>query len=347
MTATGLQVPARYYARIAEVLMRDGIDLPAIFRSLRLPPALLTEPDATIAFAQVDRLVQKVAAASGRSDLAFELGKRLSASAHSFVGFAMLNSATLDQALRFEARYFRLVMPSFRMRYSSGPDFADLYFTPLVAMSHLCLSFHLEGIGMAALREVSDLTGNRRPPARLDLSIAEPPHSRRYQELRDVRVRFGADATPGVRVRLLANPGTFPLSMADSNALRVAEARCRAEVQKAAGVRQFAGWVAMTLREVSEGLPSLDELAATLNLSKRTLNRYLEREGTSFRELSGRIQHELACERLASGHMSVTEVALSLGFNDLSNFARAFRARAGYSPGEHRRRATAGPRACP
>ncbi len=338
MAQPDLLVPARYYARLAEVLVRDQVDLAGMLRALRLSPRLFAEPDATIRFSQADRLVQRVAAASGRSDLAFELGKLLSASAHSLVGFGMLNSDTLDQALRFEAQYFRLVMPSFRMRYSSGPDFGEMLFTPLVAMSHLCLSFHLEAIGMAALREVSDLTGGRRPPCRLDLSIAEPLHLKRYGELRDVRVRFDADVTPGVRLRLLGNPRQYPVAMADANARRVAEERCRRLVQQVAGVRRFADWVAMTLREVSEGLPSLEELAAMLNLSRRTLNRYLEREGTSFRELSGRIQHELACERLASGSMSVTEVAYSLGFSDTSNFARAFRARAGHSPGEHRHR---------
>jgi AraC-like DNA-binding protein len=338
MAQPDLLVPARYYGRIAEVLARDRVDLAGILRALRLSPRLFAEPDATIRFSQVDRLLLRVAEASGRSDLAFELGQLLSASAHSFVGFGMLNSDTLDQALRFEAQYFRLVMPSFRMRYSSGPDFGEMQFTPLLAMSHLCLAFHLEAIGMAALREISDLTGDRRPPCRLDLSIPEPLHSRRYAELRDVRVRFGADATPGVRLRLLDNPRGYPLAMADANARRVAEERCRRLVQQAAGVRRFADWVAMTLREVNEGLPSLEELAAMLNLSKRTLNRYLEREGTSYRELSGRIQHQLACERLASGTMSVTEVAYSLGFSDSSNFARAFKAHAGHSPGEYRRR---------
>ena len=338
MAKPDLLVPARYYARLAEVLARDRVDLAGLLRGLRLSPRLFAEPDAMIRFSQADRLVQRVAEASGRSDLAFELGRLLSASAHSLVGFGMLNSDTLDQALRFEAQYFRLVMPSFRMRYSSGADFGEMYFTPLVAMSHVCLSFHLEGIAMAALREVSDLTGGRRPPCRLDLSISPPPHAGRYGELRDVRVRFDADATPSVRLRLLDDPRRHPLAMADANARRVAEERCRRLVQQAASVRRFADWVAMTLREVSEGLPSLEELAAMLNLSTRTLNRYLEREGTSFRELSGRIQHELACERLASGGMSVTEVAYSLGFNDPSNFARAFRARAGYSPGEHRQR---------
>ncbi len=336
MAKPDLLVPARYYARLGEVLARQRVDLAAALRAQRLSPRLLAEPDATIRFSQVDRLLQRLAAAGVGGEAAFELGKLLTASAHSLVGFGMLNSDTLDQALRFEAQYFRLIMPSFRMRYSSGADYGEMLFTPLVAMSHVCLAFHLEAIGMAALREVSDLTGGRRPPCRLELSIAPPPHAARYAELRDLRVRFNADATPSVRLRLLDNPRNHPLAMADANARRVAEERCRRLVQQAASVRRFADWVAMTLREVSDELPTLDQLAAMLNLSRRTLNRYLEREGTSFRELSGRIQHELACERLASGSMSVTEVAYSLGFTDTSNFARAFRARAGCSPGQHR-----------
>lgn len=333
MPDSDLQVPARYYSRMSEVLVRDRVDLASVLREVRIAPQALTDPDATLRVSQVDRLVQEVFARTGRTDLAFDVGKLLTASSHSFVGFAMLNSATLDQALRFEAQYFKLVMPSFRMRYTSGPDWGEMHFVPLVAMTHLCLAFHLEAIGMAALREIADLTGDRRPPCRLDLSIPEPPHAKRYaKELRDVRVRFGADATPSVRLRFLEDPRSLRLTMADGHALQVAEARCRAMVQQVAGGGRFADWVAMNLREVAEGLPSLEELAATLNISKRTLNRYLEREGTSYRELSGRIQHELACERLSRG-MSVTEVAYSLGFNDRANFSRAFRARAGKSPG--------------
>lgn len=339
MAKADLLVPARYYARIPEVMALEDVDFGAMLRGLRISPGLLTAPDAMIRVSQVDRLLRKVFESTGRTDLAFDLGKLLTANAHGFVGFGMLNSASLDQALRFEAQYFRLVMPSFRMRYSSGPDFGEMHFTPVAAMSHLSLAFHLEAIGMAALREVADLTGGQRPPCRLDLSIPEPPHARRYaRELRDVRVRFGADVVPSVRLRLLADPAAMRLAMADSNARCVAEERCRALVQQAAGGRRLADWVAMTLREVSEGLPSLEEMAAMLNISRRTLNRYLEREGTSYRELAGRIQHELACERLASGEMSVGEVAYSLGFSDRSNFGRAFRARAGKSPGQHRAR---------
>ncbi|MCX7060341.1 MAG: AraC family transcriptional regulator ligand-binding domain-containing protein [Gammaproteobacteria bacterium] len=343
MSKSGLLVPARYYARLVDILAQDRVDLAAVLGSLHLPLAILTEPEAMLKVSQVDRLVETAYALSGRSDLAFELGRMLSASAHSFVGFGMLNCETLDQALRFEAQYFRLVMPSFRMRYTSGPDYGEMHFTPAAALSPLSLVFHVEAIGMAALREVSDLTGGHCPPCRLDLSIAEPRHRERYRrELTDVRVRFAAEPTPSVRLRLEGNPRERRLAMADSHARKVAEERCRALVQRVARGGQFADWVAMTLREVSDDTPSLAELAPMLNISTRTLNRYLEREGTSFRELSNRVRHELACERLAGGNMSVTDVAYSLGYNDRSNFGRAFRARAGYSPSEHLTRSVSG-----
>jgi AraC-like DNA-binding protein len=339
MPTADLLVPARYYARIGDVLIRNGIDFTDVLRSLRLSPRLLTEAGAMIRVSQVDRLIARIFEISRRTDLGFELGKLLMASAHSFVGFGMLNSANLDQALRFEAQYFGLVMPSFRMRYTAGSDFGEMRFTPVVAMSTLSLTFHLEAIGAAALREVADLTGDRRPPCWLDLSIPEPAHLGRYQrELHDVRVRFEADSVPSVRLRLLADPRELPVAMADSNARKVAEERCRVLIQQVAGGGRFADWVAMTLREVSEGLPSASELAATINISTRTLNRYLEREGTSYRVLAARIQHELACERLSRGEVSVGEVGYSLGFSDRSNFGRAFRARAGSSPGQYRSR---------
>jgi AraC-like DNA-binding protein len=337
MHDTDLVVPARYYARLAPLLLTYGVSLDAVLHDLGLSPEALRQPDAMISFAQVDRLVQAVVARTGRADLAVNLGHVLSASSHSFVGFGMVNCQTLDQALRFEAQYFRLVMPSFRMRYRSGPDAGQILITPVVAMSHVCLAFHLETIAMAALRELSDLTAGQRPPCRLQLSIPEPPHVACYAALGDVQVQFAALEQPGVAVQIRTDPRAVALTMADANARQVAEARCRALVQRTTASHTFADWVEMMLREAPEALPSLGELAASLNISQRTLNRYLGKEGKSYRALAGRVQHELACARLAAGNRPVTEVAYSLGFADTSNFARAFRARAGCSPSAYQR----------
>lgn len=338
MPTTDLFIPARYFVRLKDLLEADGINTEALLKPLKLSSAGLGEPDALIRFSLVDQLLQQVVAMCERTDLAFEVGKHLTANTHSFVGFGMLSSATIDEALRFEARYFGLVLPAFEMRYISSAEFADMYFTPRVAMSRTCLDFHLEGIAIAVWREISDLTGEHMPPVVLECGYQEPPHIHRYRrELHNLRVSFDCELPPGVKLRIGRDPRAIPLSMADENALQIAEARCRALIQRSVRAGRLADWIAMTLREVPGELPSLDELAASVNLSRRTLNRYLASEGTSFRAIAGRVQHELACERLVQKGMSVKEVAYSLGFDNPSNFLRAFKQRAGCTAGEYQR----------
>jgi AraC family transcriptional regulator len=43
-----------------------------------------------------------------------------------------------------------------------------------------------------------------------------------------------------------------------------------------------------------------------------------------------------AAQRLRTGRDPVTEIALDVGFDDLSNFIRSFRAEFGVSPGRYR-----------
>ncbi|MES0874689.1 AraC family transcriptional regulator [Sinimarinibacterium thermocellulolyticum] len=335
---TPLRVPARYYLRLAEVLPRQGVDLRACLRDLGLSESELQQPDASIPFAQVDELINHLLDAGARSDTAFELGQLLSVSTHSIVGFGMLSCPTLEDALRFVARYFRLVMPSFRLRYTIDTGRSELLFTPVIGMSRACLDFHLEAIAIAALRDIDDLTGGHRPRSRLTLSMPEPAHLCRYRALRDVECHFDANASPQVRLTLFGHLRTLPLRLSDPNALQVAEERCRSLARQVTRVGRFSDWVMMTIREMGDGVPTLQELSKMLNLTTRTLNRYLEREGTCYRELLARVRFELACERLAAGQMSVTEIAYSLGFHDSANFARAFRAKAGCTPSAYRQR---------
>lgn len=335
MQSHDLLVPARYYRRLDEILLRHGVDFRELLRQMSLPVDALDGPDCSLRLSQVERLIAIAERMSGRSDLGFELGGVLTLSAHSFVGFGMLASPTAYDALRFVSRYFALVMPSFRLSIASKPRGEELRFTPAVAMSHQCLAFHLEAIAMAALRDISDLVG-RPAPTRLLFSIKEPKHVERYARLRDVTAFFGVSSEPGITLQFSSDLRDFRLPMQDKNALKVAEQRCQEKLHQARSARGYSDWVSMTLREVGNGGPSLVEMARLLNLSPRTLNRYLQREGSSYRQLAAQAQFELASERLSSSLLSITEIAYSLGFTDLSNFTRAFRQFAGCSPREFR-----------
>ena len=85
------------------------------------------------------------------------------------------------------------------------------------------------------------------------------------------------------------------------------------------------------------GEPDKQMIADELNMSARTLQRRLEEQETSVKEIIDQTRHQLALEYLSQEHLSVKEVAFSLGFNDASNFSRAFKRWEGQSPKDFRK----------
>ncbi|HEY1078343.1 MAG TPA: AraC family transcriptional regulator ligand-binding domain-containing protein [Fontimonas sp.] len=339
-SATDFEVPARYYARAAEVLMRQGVDVMRVLKVARISLDRLNHPDATLRLGQVETMLSEVAQLTGRSDLAIDVGKVLKLSSHSLVGYGMLTSPNADYALRLVSRFFRLVMPTFRMRYRANAQQAELLFQPTVTMSALCFQFHIEAVGIAAHSEVRELLDGRVPDYDVYYSIAQPAHVGRYAEFPEMRCHFGWETTPGLRMKMATDLAARPLAMSDPNSLKMAETRCAALVRSAVDQGTVSDWVIMMLRESAEGMPTIVELAHTLNLSPRTLDRYLLREGVRFRELSGKIRHERACTLLKGGEQTVSQIAYELGYTDAANFTRAFRREAGVSPSQYQRATT-------
>lgn len=76
-------------------------------------------------------------------------------------------------------------------------------------------------------------------------------------------------------------------------------------------------------------------------MSEPSLYRALRSRGVEFSELVRALRRELALGYLAEPHLSLTEIALLLGYSELSAFSRAFRAWTGLSPAAWRRRGDA------
>lgn len=91
------------------------------------------------------------------------------------------------------------------------------------------------------------------------------------------------------------------------------------------------------LLESGPGLQSIDEIACELNMSVSTLKRHLKSNGTSFRVLLEGVLEHRAMLMLTAGRMPLEEIALALGYSDLTNFSHAFKRWTGSSPGVFRR----------
>ncbi|MDH5675953.1 MAG: AraC family transcriptional regulator ligand-binding domain-containing protein [Myxococcales bacterium] len=93
------------------------------------------------------------------------------------------------------------------------------------------------------------------------------------------------------------------------------------------------------LRE--HGDASVPVIARSLSMSRRTLSRRLQQEGTTFAEELDAVRSTLALSLVANSSRPLAEVAFMLGFSHVESFHRAFKRWTGTTPLAHRSQSVA------
>ena len=80
------------------------------------------------------------------------------------------------------------------------------------------------------------------------------------------------------------------------------------------------------------GTLSLEDVASNFNVTTRSVQRRLQDEGATFQQLSDTVRKSLALHYMEAGKHPVKEIAIMLGYNELSAFSRAFKRWTGKAP---------------
>ncbi len=86
------------------------------------------------------------------------------------------------------------------------------------------------------------------------------------------------------------------------------------------------------IEHLPSGAVQQAQIAKTLALSERSLQRKLAEAGTSYQKLLDETRRELGEAYVREGSRSITEISYLLGFSDPANFTRAFRRWMGVAP---------------
>lgn len=91
--------------------------------------------------------------------------------------------------------------------------------------------------------------------------------------------------------------------------------------------------VSHLLKNALPDVLSLDHLSKDLSVSPRTLQRQLQKNGYTLKELYNEVKRKVALESLRAGHSLMT-ISFKLGFSEQSAFQRAFKRWQGCTPKE-------------
>lgn len=179
------------------------------------------------------------------------------------------------------------------------------------------------------------------PVLELWLRYPEPKNRALYDEWFGTRVHFGASRD---RLRLPKEALDWPHPDASKQIAHVLELHAQNIESRLPSSSAFLISVrtaVMTL--LPDGDATVERVAHALDLAPRTLQRRLERENTSLRELVDDVRRSLALEYIETRTISLCELAFMLGFSEQSAFHRAFIRWTGRTPGEHRKLRSRGP----
>ena len=88
---------------------------------------------------------------------------------------------------------------------------------------------------------------------------------------------------------------------------------------------------------LSEGMPTIEQVAQRMGMSSRTLQRRLSDAGLVYQEVADATRKQLAARLLEREGVSLAEVAFLTGYAEQSTFSRAFKRWFGETPANYRR----------
>lgn len=252
--------------------------------------------------------------------------------------FAAMSCATLSDALQITVKHWRYVTEAFPVTVIRRSGALRLGFG---ATGPKSLGARLEAEYLLAdlVRSGRELSGGGWRPTELVLANRPPIALDVWESACGVPVRVDPES-PGlviaedsleqvVQSRLSPAAGRFFLDVLDWLTPRPSVTLPLTLAER----------VAVTLaRDLGTTAPSIDQVAQSVALSKRSLHRQLAAEGTSYQRLLDGLRRDEALRQALDEERQFKAIAGAVGFSDQRGFRRAFKRWTGVTPQQFRRR---------
>ncbi len=323
------------YLRLLCMAMRaQGVDIDKALRAAGLPDWMrLGVADELITQRQVQALVALATENYQKPSLGLKVGEAAQLSAHGPVGYAVVASRDLRQALQTVERFGGLRHGALRFKLvsSQGQFIFEIHeIVDLMAVRE----FMLCAVFATLLRLMETVLGHRLGGMVVDLPFKKPAWHADLTGFCDAAFRFDSHCLAfHLQPRWLDS--TCVTTDARAHALAVQECERLSSTANAVSLTQR---VAELLEASNERYPSMGDVARHFRLSQRTFIRHIKLENTSYQQLLDQTRQRKAVWYLHNTRASVEEIAVRLGYADPTNFSRTFRRWFGTTPSELRTR---------
>lgn len=330
------RMPAAYLKVFLQHAASEHLPVGPLLAGTGLDAAQLMQRDQAVSFLETRQVLANVTRILGPG-WHLSLAQRLTVPSHGPLGFAVVTAPDLRASVDVLLRFIGIRGP---FLWLAGTVESDQFVIRLYETIDM-------GEERKALVELAVLAiqgllerplGRELLGARIALAYPAPVYSGQLDSAFHPELEFNASR------HKLSFPAEWldePCVMYDEAMHRYLLMRCEEDMRAVSGILPAEIAIRQALLARPEKLPSLVDIAATQNISPRTLIRRLKAANTSYNAILEDVRKTLAVDYLLRSGMSITSIGYRLGYRDPSNFGRAFRAWFGMSPGRYRRKAVA------
>lgn len=329
----GATVAAGYTAALFTFAVSKGADRRQLLMATGLAASELADPDARLPFESFKALMRAAQGLTGDPALALRFGAESDLSAFSIVGLIADASDTMAHALQQLNRYGQLVVEvdlGVGERFQNVRDAQGMW---LVDLRHDPNGFpELTESTFARIVSHSSRFGTADQPFVIGAQVTHPApvYRAEYERILGVPVAFDCN-----RNALLVDASWINRKISQTNhyAFGVLSRRAAELLESLAQSKTTRGEVERLLIPVLHtGDFDVEQVAAQLGMSRKTLYRKLKAESATFERVLDELRQKMARHYLDGKKVSVNETAYLTGFSDRSTFARAYKRWTGKTP---------------
>lgn len=323
----------RFILNIADFAAQQGADPQQLIALSGQSAEQLAEESSTVTNELYDAIVTHAIVSTQDPHFGLHLGTQLSLSAAGLIGQITQTSASVKEALTYCCHFANLGCNALPMQLTKQANSYKIRwsFDPLWAhQSPTAFQQTVLGMIVFTLQEFCTLNRRIERPLAIYIPWKAPSDLAEYQRVFAAPLFFEAGE---IAVELEETQVERPISSADYQLLRLLVTHAEEKTKQRSSTSSFINQIKQLVIQLAQPVyPSIEQIAAQLNLSRRSLQRRLKAEDYTFQQLTDELRQEFALDYLKHHKLSINDVAYLLGYAENSAFSRAFKRWQGLSP---------------
>ena len=315
------QAPSAVFLLILTYIEKHhNFDGQAFMQRHRIDKDTLHFKDATVKSMILHELIDEAICVSGDAGLLFKFARLVTPSNLGVLGYLMLHSATVEDAITKLCRYYALIGKSLKPLFVPSEGKLTLLIYKEGNVSHLekySAEIHLS----ALLHLINTIIPQPLYPKKTTFRHSKPAHIQAYKHVFGESIHFDE-----VENALYFDPQHLCTTTSFNNPKLIELFEKEAEASLGISlhgnlIEQVKGFILIGTGELDV---SLESIASKLSMHPRMLQKRLQNEQTSFLTLLTEVRQKLAIHYLQKG-VDTPTIASYLGYAELSPFLRAFK----------------------